>query len=91
VETGLHALGIPLDDIRVTVEGDLDLQGTLGMSKTVPVGFEGIRVNFHVRAPQATQESGCRGYTCLRGYADRDEYDAVPNRNVSVTKRNKSQ
>jgi len=61
VETGLHALGIPLDDIRVTVEGDLDLQGTLGMSKTVPVGFEGTRVNFHVRAPQATQESGCRG------------------------------
>ena len=31
------------------------------------------------------------GYTCLRGYADRDEYDAVPTRNVSVTRRNKSQ
>lgn len=56
METGLHALGIPLDDIRVTVEGDLDLQGTLGMSKTVPVGFEGIRVNFDVRAPHATEE-----------------------------------
>ena len=40
----------------MTVEGDLDLQGTLGMSKTVPVGFESIRVNFDVRAPQATQE-----------------------------------
>lgn len=50
------AMGIPVDDIGVTVEGDLDLQGTLGMSKTVPVGFEGIRVNFHVHAPQATQE-----------------------------------
>src|SRR5262249_27192928 len=50
------AMGIPVEDIEVTVEGDLDLQGTLGMSKTVPVGFEGIRVNFHVRAPQATQE-----------------------------------
>lgn len=50
------AMGIPVDDIGVTVEGDLDLQGTLGMSKTVPVGFEGIRVNFHVRAPQATPE-----------------------------------
>src|SRR5579871_6006604 len=50
------AMGIPVDDIGVTVEGDLDLQGTLGISKTVPVGFENIRVNFLVRAPQATQE-----------------------------------
>lgn len=50
------AMGIPTDDIEVTVEGDLDLQGTLGMSKTTPVGFESIRVKFDVRAPQATQE-----------------------------------
>jgi uncharacterized OsmC-like protein len=50
------AMGVPTEDIEVTVEGDLDLQGTLGMSKTVPVGFESIRVNFNVRAPQATQE-----------------------------------
>ena len=50
------AMGIPVDEIGVTVEGDLDLQGTLGMSKTVPVGFESIRVNFDVRAPQATPE-----------------------------------
>jgi uncharacterized OsmC-like protein len=50
------AMGIPTDVIEVTVEGDLDLQGTLGMSKTAPVGFESIRVNFDVRAPQATQE-----------------------------------
>jgi uncharacterized OsmC-like protein len=50
------AMGIPTEDIAVTVEGDLDLQGTLGMSKTVPVGFESIRVNFDVRAPQATPD-----------------------------------
>jgi uncharacterized OsmC-like protein len=50
------AIGIPVDDIGVTAEGDLDLQGTLGMSKTVSVGFEDIRVNFVVRAPQATPE-----------------------------------
>jgi uncharacterized OsmC-like protein len=50
------AMGIPTDDIELTVEGDLDLQGTLGISKTVPVGFESIRVNFDVHAPQATQE-----------------------------------
>ena len=50
------AMGIPTDNIEVSVEGDLDLQGTLGMSKTVPVGFESIRVNFNVHAPQARQE-----------------------------------
>jgi uncharacterized OsmC-like protein len=40
----------------VTVEGDLDLQGTLGISKQAPVGFESIRVIFDVRAPAATAE-----------------------------------
>ena len=50
------AMGIPTDNVEVTVEGDLDLQGTLGMSKTVPVGFESIRVNFDVHVPQATEE-----------------------------------
>ena len=32
--------------IGVTVEGDLDLQGTLGTRRDVPVGFEEIRVRF---------------------------------------------
>lgn|SRR5579872_1618408 len=50
------AMGIPAEAIEVSVEGDLDLQGTLGMSKSAPVGFESIRVNFDVRAPQATEE-----------------------------------
>ncbi len=31
------AMGIPTEAIDVTVEGDLDLQGTLGISKDVPV------------------------------------------------------
>jgi uncharacterized OsmC-like protein len=50
------AMGIPADAIEVTVEGDLDLQGTLGMSKEAAVGFEKIRVGFEVRAPGATPE-----------------------------------
>lgn len=50
------AMGIATDHIGVTVEGDLDLQGTLGMSKTAAVGFESIKVNFDVRAPQATPD-----------------------------------
>jgi uncharacterized OsmC-like protein len=50
------AMGIPTEAIDVTVEGDLDLQGTLGLSKEVPVGFQSIRVIFDVRAPQATKD-----------------------------------
>ena len=50
------AMGIPAEHIDVTVEGDLDLQGTLGISKEVSTGFESIRVTFDVRAPQATAE-----------------------------------
>ena len=49
-------MGIPTEGIAVTVEGDLDLQGTLGMSKDVPVGFENIRVRFDLKAPGATAE-----------------------------------
>ena len=40
------AIGVKLDDARVTAEGDLDFRGTLGVSKEVPVGFAGIRLRF---------------------------------------------
>jgi uncharacterized OsmC-like protein len=50
------AMGIPTNRIEVMVEGDLDLRGTLGMSKEVPVGFETIRVRFEIDAPEATAE-----------------------------------
>ena len=39
---GLEGLGV-----SVTVEGDLDLRGTLGTAD-VPVGFEAIRLDFNV-------------------------------------------
>lgn len=50
------AMSIPAESIQVTVDGDLDLRGTLGISKDVPVGFENIRVSFDVVAPTATPE-----------------------------------
>jgi uncharacterized OsmC-like protein len=50
------AMGIPTERIEVTVEGALDLRGTLGISKDVPVGFESIHLNFDVAAPEATPE-----------------------------------
>jgi uncharacterized OsmC-like protein len=50
------AMGIPTERIAVGVEGDLDLRGTLGISREAPVGFETIRLNFEVIAPEATPE-----------------------------------
>src|ERR1700723_2199961 len=50
------AMSIPTERIEVTVEGDLDLRGTLGISKEVLVGFENIRMNFDIAAPGATAE-----------------------------------
>src|SRR2546427_11505923 len=50
------AMAIPSQHIEVTVSGDLDLQGTLGLSKDAPVGFEALRVRFDIDAPQASSE-----------------------------------
>ena len=50
------ALGIAAERIEVAVEGDLDLRGTLGVSREVPVGFESIRLRLDVVAPGATAE-----------------------------------
>jgi len=50
------SMGISTESIEVTVEGDLDLRGTLGIAKDVPVGFEDIRLRFQIRAPHASPE-----------------------------------
>ena len=50
------AMGVPTRKIEVTVDGDMDLQGTLGISKEVPVGFQVIRVQFKFDAPEATAD-----------------------------------
>jgi uncharacterized OsmC-like protein len=64
------AMGIPTKRIEVTVEGDLDLRGTLGISKDVPVGFESVHLHFDVAAPKATPEQ-------LRGLREKTEQYCV--------------
>src|SRR6266700_3302189 len=64
------AMGIPTQRIEVTVEGALDLRGTLGISKDVPVGFEDIHLHFDVAAPTATAEQ-------LRGLREKTEQYCV--------------
>jgi uncharacterized OsmC-like protein len=64
------AMGIPTERIEVTVEGDLDLRGTLGISKDVPVGFENVHLHFDVAAPKATPEQ-------MRGLQEKTEQYCV--------------
>ncbi|MEN8212995.1 MAG: OsmC family protein [Pseudomonadota bacterium] len=42
--------GIQIEELESELEGDIDLQGFLGLSDDVPRGFTNIRVNFRVKA-----------------------------------------
>jgi len=64
------AMSIPTERIEVTVEGDLDLRGTLGIAKDVSVGFLSIRLHFDVAAPEASAEQ-------LRGLREKTEQYCV--------------
>jgi uncharacterized OsmC-like protein len=50
------SMGIETERIEVVVEGDLDLRGTLGVSREAPVGFDAIRVRFEIDAPNASED-----------------------------------
>ena len=42
------ALEFRIGNARVEAEGDLDFRGTLGVAKDAPVGFQSIRLKFHL-------------------------------------------
>jgi uncharacterized OsmC-like protein len=44
------AWGVELRQARILAEGDVDVRGTLGISKEVPVGFREIRLRFEIDA-----------------------------------------
>ncbi len=44
------SFGVKLRDARIIAEGDVDLRGTLAISKDVPVGFREIRLRFELDA-----------------------------------------
>ena len=50
------AMGLDVRSIETTVEGDLDLRGTLGLDREVGAGFDAIRLRFDVDAPGASEE-----------------------------------
>jgi uncharacterized OsmC-like protein len=44
------AAGIEIEELESSLEGDLDLRGSLALSDNIRNGFENIRVNFRVKA-----------------------------------------
>lgn len=54
----LHAMarGIVIRELATELEGDLDLQGLLGLDDSVSPGYEQIRIRMHVKADCADKE-----------------------------------
>jgi len=50
------ARGIPIKGVESRYEGDIDLRGFLGISEEVPVGYQEIRVYFHIDADVSFEE-----------------------------------
>jgi uncharacterized OsmC-like protein len=50
-------MGIPIEELRIEVEGDIDLQGMLALPEpgAVPPGFQKIHATYHVKS-SATKE-----------------------------------
>ena len=47
--------GIAIEEVESTLEGDLDLQGFLGIKKEVRKGFQNIKVSFKVKSDGDTK------------------------------------
>ena len=53
VATGI---GVELRDATITVEGDLDFRGTLGVDKAAPVGFTALRLRFELDTDASAEQ-----------------------------------
>ncbi|HLC30954.1 MAG TPA: OsmC family protein [Dehalococcoidia bacterium] len=51
-------MGIPIERLRVEVEGDIDLQGMLALPEpgAVPPGFQEIRATYYVKSPAEREQ-----------------------------------
>jgi uncharacterized OsmC-like protein len=50
------ALGLALRGGTITIEGEIDFRGTLGVAKDAPVGFESIRVTAELDGEMSDEE-----------------------------------
>lgn len=46
------AMGIELEEVTATLEGDLDQRGLLGIDETVRNGFQHVRVDYRIKSPE---------------------------------------
>jgi uncharacterized OsmC-like protein len=78
----LHAAanGIPVDSVESSLEGDLDVQGFLGLNDQIRNGYQHIRVNFQVTG-DLTEEQRAQLYSFTQ---KSPVFDIVTNR-VPVT------
>jgi len=56
--TVLHAAarGIHIEELSTELEGEIDVQGLLGLDDTVPVGYQQIRIKMHIKADCTDEE-----------------------------------
>lgn len=51
-----QALGLTIDDLNITAEGDLDVRKIFGIDESVRAGFSGVRVNVEITGPNTAEE-----------------------------------
>ena len=49
-------LGVPFDELRVDVRGEIDLRAALGLSEGARPGYRAVRMSVHVTGPQAAAQ-----------------------------------
>jgi len=50
------AQGIKIDEVESTLDGDLDLQGFLGLSESIRNGYQNINVTFRIKADASEEK-----------------------------------
>lgn len=50
------SMGLAIASAKITAQADLDFQGTLGVSKEVPVGLTNVRLNFDLQSTATDEE-----------------------------------
>ncbi|MEU2124784.1 OsmC family protein [Nocardia niwae] len=48
-------LGVTIDELSVSAEGDLDVRGFFGLDDNVRAGFQAVRVTVHIGGPDTDQ------------------------------------
>ena len=70
------ARGIHIEEVESSLEGDIDLLGFLELDKNVRNGYQGIRVNFKIKADVPDEELQA---LCKLGSAHSPVFDSLTN------------